>query len=81
MQYKEFMTKIDEQVLKTLNCNGHKAFKEDIERLKRVNTGFGLSAIAANVWLKEVCYLSDEKLLAYVEYYKKGQLNAWAIYK
>jgi len=75
------MNKIDLQVEKTKDCKGYESFKKDIEKLKSDNTGFGLVAITANVWLKKICKLSDTELIDYVNNYEKGLLNAWENYK
>lgn len=75
--FHSFYQKIDAQVRKAKACTGFAAFVKDVETLKITNTSFGLPAITANVWLHKICELSDEELIAYVEKYQKGWLNAW----
>lgn len=81
MDFQTFINTIDEQINKTIKCKGYNAFKNDVEKLKQDNTGCGLSAITANVWLKKICELKDSVLLEYAEEYQLGQLNAWKNYK
>ena len=76
MTFEEFYAAIDAQVEKTAACAGHAAFKNDVQILKNINTGYGLPAITAKVWLKQICELTDEALLAYAEKYQAGWLNA-----
>lgn len=74
--YEAFMKTIDRQIAKTNDCAGHEAFKADVETLKSINTGYGLSAITANVWLHKICEMSDADLCTYVERYAAGLLDA-----
>jgi len=76
MTYCNFMNILDEQVAKTTSCAGYEAFKADVEKLKSINTGYGLTAITANVWLHKICEMSDADLCAYVERYVAGLLDA-----
>lgn len=80
MNYNEFMNRINTQLKKVKTCKGYEGFKEDVEKLKIDNTGCGLCAITANVWLHQICELTDEALTEYVNKYKKGTLNAWQCY-
>lgn len=77
LDYNEFMKLIDSKVESTKDCLNYETFKADIEVLKNANTGFGLSAITSNNWLKDICNLSEIKLKTYVDNYKPGLLNPY----
>lgn len=75
--YYKFMNLIDKKVESVKSNLNYKIFKEDIEVLKSANSGAGLSAITANVWLKQICNLSQIELKSYVDCYKPGLLNPY----
>ena len=74
--YEQFCAAICAQVDKTKACKGHEAFKADVDKLKCINTGYGLPAITANAWLEKICELTDQQLLDYVERYTAELLDA-----
>ena len=77
LDYNDFMKLIDSKVESVKDCLNYETFKADIEVLKNANTGFGLSAITSNNWLKDICNLSEIELKTYVDNYKSGLLNPY----
>lgn len=77
LDYKKFMKLIDSKVESVKDSLNYESFKTDIEVLKNANTGYGLSAIISNNWLKDVCNLSEIELKTYVDNYKAGLLNPY----
>lgn len=73
----EFYELIDEQMERVKEIQNYEIFKDDVDVLKNVNTGMGLSAITANHWLKEICKLKENELKEYVSNYSKGTLNPY----
>ena len=69
------MNLIDSKVESVKDCSNYEIFKADIEVLKNANTGYGLSAITSNNWLKTICNLSEVELKTYVDNYTEGLLN------
>lgn len=75
LDYNDFMNLIDSKVESVKDCSNYEIFKADIEVLKNANTGYGLSAITSNNWLKTICNLSEVELKTYVDNYTEGLLN------
>lgn len=71
----EFYELIDKQVESVKEIQNYEIFKDDVDVLKNVNTGTGLSAITAKHWLKEICKLNENELKEYVSNYSKGTLD------
>lgn len=77
LNYNDFMKLIDSKLESVKDCLSYETFKADIEVLKNANTGYGLSAITSNNWLKTICNLSEIELKTYVDNYTEGLLNPY----